>query len=235
MKKNARRSLTVALGSALLLGLGAAGASAQPVFDNMKCFKIKDGVRPEQYTADLVPKLTHDFAAQLGDRIVGGFLQKGCRLKTPAKFFCTDVAAEEAHDVLPPYDPTQWVIPGPDSGDRLCYKLICPPELPRDLAVIDAFGNRTIQLRGRTEYFCTPVVRQNPTTDPCDMAGNGQCGGVCANGQLCLATSPSGCACVEPTELCSASQTCGDGFCGGVWETCVTLPNGSCGCSHPPG
>jgi hypothetical protein len=233
MEQPRRRIRAVAACAALLIGLGAAGADAQPVFDNMKCYKIKDGVRSKQYTADLVPKLTHDFATQLGDRIVGGFLVKGCRIKTPAKFFCTDVAAESAHDVLPPYDPTQWVVPGPESGDRLCYKLICPAELPKDLPVIDAFGNRTIQLRGRTEYFCTPVVRQNPSTDPCDMAGNGQCGGVCANGQVCLATSPSGCGCVDPSEGCSVSQTCGAGFCGGVWETCVALPGGGCGCSHP--
>jgi hypothetical protein len=123
----------------------------------------------------------------------------------------------------------------PESGERLCYKLICPPVPSQELPVIDAFGNRVIQLRGRTDYFCTPVVRQNPADAPCDMAGNGQCGGVCPAGQVCLATSPSGCGCVQQSEVCAVSQTCGDGFCGGVWETCVALPGGGCGCAHPPG
>jgi hypothetical protein len=205
------------------------------VFDNLKCYKIKDPQKPKQYTADLVPKLTHDFQTELGDRSVGGFLQKGCRIKVPAKFFCIDVEAQNAHDVLPPYTPAQWTVPGPEAGERLCYKLICPPVLPKDIPVIDAFGNRVIQLRGRTDYFCTPVVRQNPADAPCDMAGNGQCGGVCPSGQVCLATSPSGCGCVQQSEACAVSQTCGDGFCGGVWETCAALPGGGCGCSHPPG
>lgn len=234
MRTTARIRFVAATVAAALLGALVSTAPAQPVFDNMKCWKIRDAKKSELFTADLEPKLTHDFATQLGDRIVGGFLQKGCRIKTPAQYFCTDVAATSAHEVLPPYDPTQWVIPGPEAGDRLCYKLTCPTEAPKQLAIIDAFGNRTIQLLGRTSYFCTPVVRQSPQTDPCDMAGNGQCGGVCDGGKVCLATSPSGCGCVEPGEACAANAaSCGDFFCGGVWEVCGALPGGGCGCLHP--
>ena len=48
------------------IGLVAAPVAAQPVFDNMKCYKIKDNAPGKTYTADLVPKLTHDFATELG-------------------------------------------------------------------------------------------------------------------------------------------------------------------------
>jgi hypothetical protein len=207
-------------------------AHAQVVFDTLKCYKIKDSARPKQFTTDLLPKLTHDFQPALGDRIVGGFLQKGCRLKLPAKFFCIDTATENAHDVLPPYHPAQWTIPGAESGERLCYKLICPTELPKSLAVIDAFGNRTIELRGRTEYFCTPVFRDDPANEPCGLTPNGQCGGVCPAGETCLSTAPDDCGCAPVEQECPEVDVCGGGFCRGVWETCAALPNGGCGCMH---
>ena len=104
----------------------------------------------------------------------------------------------------------------------------------KTIDVIDQFGARTIQLRGRTEYLCTPTVRQNPSTDPCEMAGNGQCGGTCGPGERCLALSGEECACLPESSMCASSLTCSEGHCGGVWETCVTLPIGGCGCSHPP-
>jgi hypothetical protein len=33
--------------------------------------------------ADLVPELTHDLATEIGHRIVGGVMQKGCRIRMP--------------------------------------------------------------------------------------------------------------------------------------------------------
>ena len=232
-KHRMHTALAACVAAAVLVTVGTGVAGAQPVFDNMKCYKIKDGGKPKQFTEDLDPKLTHDFASQLGDRIVGGFLQKGCRIKTPAKFFCIDVAAVAVHDVVPPYTPAQWVVPGAEAGERLCYALSCPAELPKNLDIIDPFGTRTIQLRGSSQYFCTPVARQQDVSEPCSLAGNGQCGGTCPDGNTCLAISTQDCGCVPPAEACAASQTCGSGFCGGVWETCVTI-GGGCGCSHPP-
>jgi hypothetical protein len=220
-------------GAVLLSGLGTSGpVSAQP-FDHMKCYKIRDSQDAKLYTADLVPKLTHDFQTELGDRYVGGLLQKGCRIKVPAKLFCIDVDKQNAKDAKPPYDPAQWTVDGPESGERLCYKLVCPPVLPKELAIIDQFGTRSIQLLGRTDYLCTPVNRQNPSTDPCEMAADGQCGGVCGEGERCLATSPSDCQCRPESEMCAGAPICSEAFCGGVWETCVSLPGGGCGCSHP--
>ena len=220
--------------SVLVIGLIVTRASAQPVFDNMKCYKIRDPQPGKQYTADLLPKLTHDFASELGDRIVGGVLQKGCRIRVPAKFFCIEVDAENAHDASPPYNPAQWTIAGAEPGERLCYQLSCPAVPAKDLPIIDAFGTRTIRLLGRTGYVCTSVTRQLPQSSACDLAGNGQCGGTCPAGQRCLALRPTeDCGCVPEDQGCASSTVCQDGLCGGVWETCVTLPIGACGCSHP--
>src|SRR4051794_12246728 len=84
MKGSRTQSVVAACaGAAVVVLLGAGAASAQTVFDSMKCFKIKDAASSKQFTADLEAKLTHDFTSQLGDQIVGGFLVKGCRVKAP--------------------------------------------------------------------------------------------------------------------------------------------------------
>ena len=224
----------VTTGAVVVLACALRGsASAQVIFDNMKCYKIRDSAAGKQYTADLLPKLTHDFAPELGDRIVGGVLQRGCRIRVPAKLFCIDVEPEDVHDVVPPYNPAQWTVNGPESGERLCYKLICPAVPQKSLAIIDSFGTRSITLLGRTGYFCTSVTRQLPSGGECSLAGNGQCGGTCPAGERCLATSPADCGCVPESQACATSSVCSEGMCGGVWETCVSLPIGGCGCSHP--
>jgi len=227
-------SRTIVIAATLAaIGLVAAPATAQTVFDNMKCYKIRDTQPGKQYTADLVPKLTHDFSTELGDRIIGGVLKKGCRIRVPAKLFCIEVEPQNAHDASPPYNPAQWTVDGPEPGERLCYKLSCPPTPQKDLAIIDAFGTRTIKLLGRTGYFCTSVTRQLPQGSECSLAGNGQCGGDCPAGERCLAITPQDCGCVPDAQACATSTVCSAGFCGGVWETCVMLPIGVCGCSHP--
>jgi hypothetical protein len=211
----------------------ASAAVAQPVFDNMKCYRIRDTQPGKYYTADLVPKLTHDFNTEIGDRIFGGSLQKGCRIRVPAKYFCIEVDPEDAHEANPPYNPAQWTVAGPEPGERLCYKLKCPNVPDKDLDIIDSFGNRRITLLGHTAYFCTSVTRQ-PTNTECSLAGNGQCGGTCPNaGETCLAISGEDCGCVPATQACASAATCSEGLCGGVWETCMSLPIGGCGCSHP--
>jgi hypothetical protein len=216
-----------------LVGLLAGAAGAQPVFDNMKCYKIQDSQPRKYYTADLVPKLTHDFSTEIGDRIIGGRLEKGCRIRVPAQYFCIEVEPEDVHDANPPYNPAQWTVDGAEPGERLCYKLLCPSVPDKNLAVIDSFGTRGITLKGKTSFFCTSVSRQLPQGGACSLAGNGQCGGTCPGGESCLAISPQDCGCVPSDQACASSSVCQDGFCGGVWETCVTLPIGGCGCSHP--
>ena len=218
---------------AVLTCLLVSTARAQPVFDNMKCYKIRDPQRGKQYSADLLPKLTHDFAAELGDRIVGGVLKKGCRIRVPAKFFCIEVDPQNVHDASPPYNPSQWTVAGPEPGERLCYKLSCPSVPTKELPIIDSFGTRTITLLGRTSYFCTSVTRQLPSNSECSMSGSGQCGGTCPAGKRCLSIGSESCDCVPEEQFCTSAAACGLGFCGGVWETCTALPLGGCGCSHP--
>ena len=43
----------------------------------------------------------------------------------------------------------------------------------------------------------------------------------------------SGPRCVPEAQACASSTVCREGFRGGVWETCVSLPIGVCACSHP--
>ena len=241
MQKKSIRSTTPALLIAslatILVGRALTQAHAQtpPDFDHMKCYAIKDPQKPKQFTATLAPKLTHDFVTEPGDTIVGGFTIKGCRIRVPAKFFCIDVDKQNAKEVLPPYKPAQWTTPGPESGERLCYVLSCPNVQAKSLPIIDQFGTRTIEIKNKTMYLCTPVTRQADTTDPCGLQGNGQCAGVCPTGETCLALSPSDCGCVPDSEACASTPagSCAQGHCGGVWETCVTLQTGLCGCSHP--
>ena len=216
-----------------MAGLLASTAGAQTVFDNMKCYKIRDPQARKYYTADLIPKLTHDFSPELGDRIIGGSTIKGCRIRVPAQYFCIEVEPENTHEVVPPYNPAQWTVAGPEPGERLCYKLRCPSVASKNLPIIDSFGTRTITVLGTPSYFCTSVTRQLPQNTACSLAGNGQCGGTCPSGQRCLAITPQDCGCVPDAQACASAAVCQDGLCGGVWETCVSLPIGVCGCSHP--
>jgi len=214
-----------------LLGRGGV-ADAQPVFDHMKCYVIRDSLRSDQYTADLVPKDTDTFATEPGDTIVGGFVQRGCRIKIPAKFYCIDISKQNPRQVNPPHDPGQWTVPGSESGDRLCYKLKCPNVQGKTLRVVDQFGTRDITLKTRVNWLCTPATRPAPANEPCSIGGDGQCGGTCPAGEVCLATSGEDCGCVPPSMACPQVAACGTGMCGGVWETCISLAIGGCGCNH---
>jgi hypothetical protein len=187
----------------------------------MKCYKIRDTLTGKQYTADLAPKLTHDFQLEPGDTIIGGTLQKGCRIRMPAKLFCIEVE---------PRTPTTRTrrtrrrsgpstVPSPASASATSSRARrCPSRSCR---------SSTRSARGRSGSwdarpdFCTSVTRQQPQNAECSLAGNGQCGGTCPTGETCLATSPADCGCVPTAQACASSTTCGAGFCGGVWETCV--------------
>jgi hypothetical protein len=217
----------------LALALAAAPAAAQPVFDHLKCYAVRDSLGSGEYTADLYPKDTTNFVVEPGDVIVGGVLTRGCRIRLPAKFFCTDVDKRNARSTRPPFDPAQWTVDGPEAGDRLCYKLRCPPVGAKTLGVIDQFGTRSISVTGKPMWLCTPVVRQADPGSPCNLGGDGQCGGTCPAGERCLAISGEECGCVPETQACHMVTACGTGFCPGVWETCAVQQSGICGCNHP--
>jgi hypothetical protein len=222
-----------ALGFTLAGGPGGPGAAgAQPVFDHLKCYGVRDSVFGE-YTADLHPKDTANFAVEPGDVIVGGVIRPGCRIRLPAKYFCTDVDKRNARQSRPPYDPAQWTVMGPEAGDRLCYKLRCPPVPAKQLDVVDQFGTRRISVTGKPVFLCTPVSRPAAPGNPCDVGGDGQCGGTCPPGDQCLAISGEECGCVPAAEACAQVTTCQSGRCPGLWETCAIQTLGICGCNHP--
>jgi hypothetical protein len=221
----------VTAGVAVLALSGVAGA--QPVFDHMKCYPVRDTGLPRQYTADLHPKDLAKFTVEPGDTIVGGALRPGCRIRTPAKFFCTDVDPRNSRLATPPFDPTQWTMRGPEAGDRLCYKLVCPSVSEKQLDIVDQFGSRRITVRQKPTWFCTPVLRPASPTEPCTSGGDGQCGGLCPSGERCLAVSGEECGCLPLSQQCSQVSSCQVGRCPGLWETCAIQPLGVCGCSHP--
>lgn len=224
-----RRIVGAALG---LVGLGGV-AGAQPVFDHMKCYAVRDSIGGRQFTGDLHPKDLAKFTVEPGDVIVGGKLVPGCRVRLPAKFFCIDVDPRNMRSASAPFDPTQWTVRGPEAGDRLCYKLQCPPVGEKQLDVVDQFGTRRISVRGKTQWFCTPVLRPASPTEPCTSGGDGQCGGLCPSGERCLAVTGEECGCLPESQMCSQVGTCQSGRCPGLWETCAIQPLGVCGCSHP--
>lgn len=213
-----------------------ATAQAQPVFDNMKCYNVKDSLGSGEYTADLQPQDATTFALEPGDTVVGGVLRRGCRIKMAARYFCIPVTDLNNRSTRPPFDPAQWTVDGAEPGDRLCYKLRCPSTTAKSLDVIDQFGSRRISVTGKTAYLCTPVTRALNPGQPCGLAGNGQCGGVCEiAGEKCLAISGEDCGCVPASQECAQTVPgmCSVGFCTGVWENCGMQVTGVCGCNHP--
>lgn len=228
----ARLTVIVALAFTTVAGV-ASLAGAQPVFDHLTCFKISDPVTPRVgYTVDINPKELDKFAPMLGDRTTGGIFRPGCRVSLGAKYFCIDVEAANAKQIVPPYTVATWLQHGPDPGDRLCYKLKCPPPVSDvEYPVVDQFGARTIKVRRTTAFFCTPAVRQVDPAGPCQSNANGACIGQCPDGKLCLGISSESCGCAEPEERCSnmSSLTCSQGLCPALWENC-TPSAGGCSC-----
>ena len=154
--------------AAMLIATG--DASAGVPFDHLQCYRLKDPLQGRGVTADLNPEQTPPFA-----------LAPGCKVKFPAKLFCTDV---EKTNVQPPG--VTLPIGGETTRDFLCYAVRCPkPDggLP-SLAVADQFGERTITVRP-SKYLCAPAIRgpaPRPTPRPCADLGGGQCSDVCGGG-----------------------------------------------------
>src|SRR5262245_60908855 len=82
-----------------------ASPSPEQAFDHLKCFPIRDGLRQQLFTADLVPQDGDVFTTENGDRMVDGKLERGCRIRVPGRELCIPVSKENAHEVgteLPP-------------------------------------------------------------------------------------------------------------------------------------
>jgi hypothetical protein len=136
------------------------------VFDHLKCFPIRDGLRQQLFTADLVPEDSDIFTTENGDRITDGKLVRGCRIRVPARELCIPVSKENAREVntdLPPPGSE----PGPNAGEFACYSLSCPKDNVKEhLNISDQFGTRPIEVLDRPSKLCAPVTRGTPTPTP---------------------------------------------------------------------
>jgi hypothetical protein len=201
-------------------------ASAQPAFDHLQCFPIKDSLARGAATADLVPEQGPPFATQ-----------SGCTIKLPARYYCTDVRKEN----LQP--PPASSVGGGDARDYFCYRLACPrgtgPAVGAGLFAEDQFGGRTITLRKGT-LFCVPAVRPTPTPTPaptpdsdpgCSFDGE-QCQGVCGTFACLYDPNQNRCICPAVFDIACdqfAQGTCGGHLCRRPDESCFPDPQSTLG------
>jgi hypothetical protein len=143
-----------------------ASASPEQAFDHLKCFPIRDGLRQQLFTADLVPEDSDIFTTENGDRIEDGKLKPGCRIRVPARELCIPVSKENAHEVNTDVPPP-GAEAGPNAGEFACYLLRCPKDNVKEhLNISDQFGTRPIEVLDRPSKLCAPVTRGTPTPTP---------------------------------------------------------------------
>ncbi len=182
-------SFVVVAAAALSLRSEAAAQSGG-AFDHLQCFAIRDPVLRGAATADLVPEQAPSFLAQ-----------RGCKIKMPARFYCTDVRKQNLNP--PPALP----IGGEEAGDYLCYRVACPqgtsPDASRSgILVEDQFGARDIKIARRAQLLCVPAQPQpTPTSTPnvgadppCSFDGQ-ECQGACSTGRCVYDPNQNRCVC----------------------------------------
>jgi hypothetical protein len=224
-------------------------ASAQPApsFDHLQCFEITDPMPRGTATTDLVPQ--HGAPFQVA---------AGCKVRFPAKYYCTDVSKENVQPP-PPGSPA-----GGDVGEFFCYRLACPkttaPPRGSTIAAADQFGARVITVAKRSALLCVPAARpvpptptpavtptSNPATptptigaDPgCSFDGI-ECQGACFTAGRCqYDPGQNRCVCPAATDMeCNqfgVITQCGHGglLCPGPGQTCVLAEGPSCQCVRP--
>ena len=223
----------------------ASSARAQPApsFDHLQCFEIRDPMpRDDGATVDLVPE--HGAPFQVA---------AGCKVRFPAKYFCTDVSKENVQPSPP------GTGGGSSLGEYFCYRLSCPrataPARGSTIAVGDQFGERVITLAKRSPLLCVPAARSFPPTAtpsvtpmptdtptpaiaPCAQVFNFPfCAGGCPPSQICVAvpdTFGNLCGCRPASAACEIgdSPTCG-GACRFLDAVCVS-DGESCTCKRSP-
>jgi hypothetical protein len=242
------RILVSALPIVVMMLSNATPAAAQPAFDHLQCFAIRDRQPRAQYTAELLPEQAPPFS-----------VAPGCRIIVPARYACIDV---EKRNVNPP---APLAIGGEDARDYLCYRVHCPRGIP-DPDVInfaDQFGSRPVQIK-RARYLCAPAFKPGvptrtptnaptptpggatstpggatqtpggatPTPGPCALTPGqfGTCGGSCPNaGDECLPNGPQ-CECRSPTACGPTSLGVCDGTCPNPNDTCSGFGPNGCVC-----
>ena len=128
---------------AVVICVALAAPTTAQVPDHLKCFKVKDPLRPAG-TADLN---TPQFGADAGCILKKAMLF--CVPATKTNVTVTDKATGNPITPLP--------VSGPDPGDRICYKAKCP-NVPADQSVTDQFGNRTLS-KLKASLVCTPAFK----------------------------------------------------------------------------
>src|SRR5262249_2965069 len=125
----------------------ASTTSAQPVFDHLKCYKVKElNKQKVKGLVDLTPMQTQ-------------FLRENdCKITGP-KLLCVPVSKENPRTVPPP----PGAPAGPEESDHICYSLRCRKPFPGSVPVTDQFGTFALQPTG-TSLLCTPARKGGSTT-----------------------------------------------------------------------
>lgn len=118
-----------------------ASLGAQPVADDLRCYKVKDPAAKATYTAN-----------------IGGLVaQPGCTLRVPAILACVPATST---DIDPPPPGGGG---GGTPGTFACYKIKCRKTVLPTLQLSDQFGNRSVTPRA-SNILCTPVTPPTTTT-----------------------------------------------------------------------
>src|SRR5262245_29891700 len=143
-----RRLLGVAVAAAFALGMGLASTtSAQPVFDHLKCYKVKElNKQKVKGLVDLTPSQTQ-------------FLRESdCKITGP-KLLCVPVSKENVRTVPPPPGAPS----GPGETDHICYSLSCRKTSPGPATATDRCRPSALRPAG-TSFRCTPARTGASTT-----------------------------------------------------------------------
>jgi hypothetical protein len=182
-----------------------------PELDHLKCYQIEDPLTPAQYVADLNTRLG---------------VEEDCRIRVPARFYCT--AASKAILSTPP--PPGGGPSGGQAGDFLCYSVRCRDgDTPAEVRVEDQFGARRIRLEAE-RLVCAPADTS--------ICGNGQIdpGEQCdPPATLCAAPCKDDCTC-DFSNCCDCPGGCTQGFF--CPTECGVVVGGTCNadgrCEAPP-
>jgi len=246
-----RTSSGVVIGSTLVLVTALAtpaSSQPQPVFDHLKCYKVREiEKRKVKGLVDLIPLQTQ-------------FLpEKDCKIVGP-RWLCVPVSKQNVRTEPPPPGAPD----GPEQIDHICYTLSCRKPFPPPVMVTDQFGTFTLQPTG-TNFLCTPARKGGPITtttttsststipttttssttttttrppEPCrdQTGGTGApaCAGDCpATTPKCVFVPAAGtCECVPNDQMCMPQGTTGQcgGLCPNATDVCVPNAVGGCDC-----
>jgi hypothetical protein len=223
---------------ALAVGLASrAGAQGAPVFDHLKCYKVKSIDKQRvKGLVDLTPLQTQFFK------------EADCKIVGP-KMLCVPVHKDNVRAI----PPAAGAPDGPQETDHICYSLKCRKPFPPELKVTDQFATFNLRPTG-TAFLCTPARKTGTTTttsasttsttattsttmppELCrDLSAPGappMCGGDCpATAPNCLFVGVDQCLCLPDKYMCmGAAGQCG-GFCPNQVDSCIPDASGDCKC-----